>query len=66
MPWHRALFLQEKQGSFKVGTRPTPSPRAGEILVKALAAELNPADWKIHRGQWVQGGCKNWGRRLEL
>ncbi|KAI6021549.1 hypothetical protein BKA83DRAFT_29041 [Pisolithus microcarpus] len=66
MPWHRALFLQEKQGSFKVGTRPTPSPRAGEILVKALAAELNPADWKIHRGQWVQGDVSNFKRGDKL
>ncbi|KAI6131565.1 chaperonin 10-like protein [Pisolithus croceorrhizus] len=54
MSEHRALFLEERQGSFKVGTRPTPSPRAGEILVKALAAGLNPADWKIHRGHLVE------------
>ncbi|KAH7888954.1 chaperonin 10-like protein [Phlebopus sp. FC_14] len=51
---HRALFLTERQGPLKVGTKPTPKPGPGEILVKQSSAALNPADWKIQVfGFWI-------------
>ncbi|KAI0749284.1 GroES-like protein [Daedaleopsis nitida] len=44
----KALFIQEKQGVLVVGTRPVPTPGAGELLVKNAVVGLNPIDWKIH------------------
>ena len=43
----KALFLQEKQGSFAVSTREVPKPGAGQLLVKNVVSGLNPVDWKI-------------------
>ncbi|KAI0787307.1 GroES-like protein [Fomes fomentarius] len=43
----KALFLQEKQGSFAVSSSDVPKPGAGELLIKNEAAGLNPVDWKI-------------------
>ncbi|KZT16714.1 GroES-like protein, partial [Neolentinus lepideus HHB14362 ss-1] len=45
----KALFLQSKQGAFSLGTKPVPSPKAGELLVKVEAAGLNPLDWKVQK-----------------
>ncbi|KAE9404556.1 GroES-like protein [Gymnopus androsaceus JB14] len=42
-----ALILPVKQGNFVLSTRPIPSPKAGEILVKVKAISLNPIDSKI-------------------
>jgi len=42
-----ALILPVKQGSFVVSTRPVPSPKAGEILIKVKAVSLNPIDSTI-------------------
>ncbi|KAL0563225.1 hypothetical protein V5O48_018847 [Marasmius crinis-equi] len=49
MPSQKALFLQEKQGAFVVGTRDIPSPKPDEILVKIKATALNPVDWKLKK-----------------
>ncbi|KAJ6576889.1 chaperonin 10-like protein [Mycena vulgaris] len=43
----KALLLESKQGPFVLGTRPIPTPGAGDLLVKIHAAGLNPVDWKI-------------------
>lgn len=44
-----ALLLLAKQGKFAVVPRPVPKPGTGEILIKILAAGLNPVDWKIQQ-----------------
>ncbi|KAG5644174.1 hypothetical protein DXG03_009015 [Asterophora parasitica] len=46
---HKALLLLSKQGKLALGTRNTPRPGPGELLVKVLATSLNPIDWKIQR-----------------
>ncbi|KAJ6576890.1 chaperonin 10-like protein [Mycena vulgaris] len=43
----KALIIESKQGPFVLGTRPIPTPGAGDLLVKIHAAGLNPVDWKI-------------------
>ncbi|TFK52218.1 GroES-like protein [Heliocybe sulcata] len=45
----KALFLQAKQGAFALGTRPVPSPKAGELLVRVEGVGLSPLDWKIQK-----------------
>ncbi|KAF8608436.1 GroES-like protein [Ceratobasidium sp. AG-I] len=47
MAEHKASILLEKQGKIEVGTRPTPTPKGKEVLVKVTAAAINPVDWKI-------------------
>ncbi|KAJ7675259.1 chaperonin 10-like protein [Mycena rosella] len=43
----KALLLESKNGALVLGTRPIPTPGAGDLLVKIHAAGLNPVDWKI-------------------
>ncbi|KAI0351756.1 GroES-like protein [Trametes cingulata] len=43
----KALYLPQKQGQWKLGEFPVPTPGPGEVLVKVISAALNPADWKI-------------------
>ena len=43
----KAIFLHAKQGEFAVGTRDVPKPGPGDILVKNVAAGINPVEWKI-------------------
>ncbi|KAG6917715.1 hypothetical protein DXG01_001366 [Tephrocybe rancida] len=45
----KALLLESKQGNFVVGSRSIPVPGSGQLLVKVLAAGLNPLDWKIQK-----------------
>lgn len=46
---HQALFLDAKCGKFVVGKNQTPSPGAGELLVRIEAVGLNPVDWSIQK-----------------
>jgi NADPH:quinone reductase-like Zn-dependent oxidoreductase len=34
---------------------PTPTPAAGEVLLRVRAASVNPADWKVRRGARSRG-----------
>ncbi|KAI8972240.1 GroES-like protein [Trametes punicea] len=43
----KALLLPAEGGQYYVGGVPVPRPGPGEILVKVMAAALNPIDWKI-------------------
>lgn len=47
MPQQKALVLQSKQAQFTLETRPIPTVDRDQLLVKVLAAGLNPVDWKI-------------------
>ncbi|PPQ66672.1 hypothetical protein CVT24_008825, partial [Panaeolus cyanescens] len=42
----KALFLPSQGGDFYVGETQVPQPGPGEILIKVMAAGLNPSDWK--------------------
>ncbi|KAF5309202.1 hypothetical protein D9619_012811 [Psilocybe cf. subviscida] len=44
----KALYLEKKQGDFIIGDIiPVPKPKAGEVLIKVMAAGLNPIDWAL-------------------
>ncbi|KAI0634052.1 GroES-like protein [Trametes polyzona] len=43
----KALVLPAEGGKYTVGEAPVPHPGPKEVLVKVLAAALNPIDWKI-------------------
>ncbi|KAF5309201.1 hypothetical protein D9619_012810 [Psilocybe cf. subviscida] len=44
----KALYLEKKQGDLVIGDAiPVPKPKAGEVLIKVIAAGLNPADWAV-------------------
>jgi len=47
MAHQKALFLDAVDSDFVVRSTDIPKPEKGEILVKTLAAALNPVDWKI-------------------
>ncbi|KAG8772038.1 hypothetical protein FRC12_003273 [Ceratobasidium sp. 428] len=47
MSQQKASLLLSKQGKLEVGTRPIPTPRGEQALVKVTAAAINPVDWKI-------------------
>lgn len=36
-----------------VGDLPSPAPAAGEILIRVVAAGVNPADWQFRRGDFA-------------
>ena len=55
MSLQKALFLTKKHGEFVVGETAIETPGSKEVLVKVLAAALNPVDWKIqHFGFYIQ------------
>lgn len=43
----KALTLQVKQGDYVIDDIPIPTPARGEVLVKVMAAGLNPVDYGI-------------------
>ena len=66
MSTQKALALSEPNGPWKVIERPIPTPGPKDVLVKVIAAALNPADWKIRDyglapGYPFVGGCEGAG-----
>jgi len=47
MSVQKASLLPAKHGKLEVGTRPIPTPKGKQALVKVTAAAVNPVDWKI-------------------
>ena len=47
MSTQKALYIPEKHAPFKMGDAPLYEPGPREVLVKIVAAALNPVDWKI-------------------
>ena len=47
MSTQKALLLTAKHGHWIIGETPVPTPGPKDVLVKILAAALNPVDWKI-------------------
>ncbi|CDO74507.1 hypothetical protein BN946_scf184979.g62 [Trametes cinnabarina] len=43
----KALLLPAAGGQYAVGEAPIPRPGPKEVLVKIIAAALNPVDWKV-------------------
>ncbi|VDB88209.1 unnamed protein product [Peniophora sp. CBMAI 1063] len=41
---HKALLIHAKGARMELGTRPTPTPGAGQVLVRTIAVGLNPID----------------------
>jgi NADPH:quinone reductase-like Zn-dependent oxidoreductase len=48
----RAAFVTSHlpKGRLVVGEQPDPRPRAGEVVVRVVAAAVNPVDWKMWKG----------------
>lgn len=47
----RAIAIDEFGGPLKAVTLSRPKPGRGEILIRVVAAGVNPVDWKIREGQ---------------
>ena len=47
MSTQKALLLTAKNGDWVVGDVPIPKPGPKDVLIKVMAAGLNPVDWKI-------------------
>ncbi|KAI0635561.1 GroES-like protein [Trametes polyzona] len=43
----KALVLHAEGGNYTVGEAPVPRPGPKEVLVKIVAAALNPVDWRV-------------------
>ncbi len=56
----KAIYIDSYGGSvrLKLGEMPDPMPGDDEIVLRVRAAEVNPVDWKICKGQmWPRSGC---------
>ena len=47
MSTQKALLLTAKNGDWVVGDVPITTPGPKDVLIKIMAAGLNPVDWKI-------------------
>ncbi len=49
----KAVFIEEHGGPevLKYGELPDPTPKPGEVVVDAVAASVNGADWKVRAGE---------------
>lgn len=50
----KVLHLDAKFGKFDVVSASVPKPGPGQILVKVKTVALNPVDWKIQKGFFVE------------
>lgn len=52
LPDMRAVIAKEAGAKGVIDDVPMPKPRAGEVLVRVIAASVNPVDWKsVERGE---------------
>ncbi|KZV67570.1 GroES-like protein [Peniophora sp. CONT] len=52
---HKALLIHSKGGRMELGLRDTPTPGAGQVLVRNIAVALNPVDAYIqHVGLFIE------------
>ena len=49
----KAVFIEQHGGPevLKYGEVPDPTPKPGEVIVDAIAASVNGADWKVRAGE---------------
>ena len=49
----KAVFIEQHGGPevLKYGDVPDPTPKPGEVIVDAIAASVNGADWKVRAGE---------------
>ena len=48
----RAVIAKDKNAKGAIDDVPMPKPKSGEILVRVIAASVNPVDWKtVERGE---------------
>ena len=47
----KALVLPTLTATYQVQSIPRPTLASGQVLVKVMAAALNPADWKVQVGK---------------
>ena len=49
----KAVFIEQHGGPevLKYGDVPDPTPKPGEVIVDAIAASINGADWKVRAGE---------------
>jgi NADPH:quinone reductase-like Zn-dependent oxidoreductase len=49
----KAVFIEQHGGPevLKFGDVPDPTPKPGEVIVDAIAASINGADWKVRAGE---------------
>ena len=52
MSTQKALLLTAKNGDWVVGDVPIPKPGPKDVLIKVMAAGLNPVDWKNREGEF--------------
>jgi NADPH:quinone reductase-like Zn-dependent oxidoreductase len=53
----KAIFFEGHGGPevLQYGERPTPTPRADQVLVEVHAAGINPRDWRLYEGTYPFG-----------